>query len=614
MINPALARQLATLLAQANATTVPSGLLAWWGSVPLPDGSGAGGALSLGQWTAVMNALRQAELVPALVLPLPAIDAMTAAIRPDGPLPVAMTRYRVSKPTAAFMAAVNAVAVAGGALPEPLPALADVLETQEVFATAAPMHAQWGRATPTFRSRLATWSFDQRFFVTSPGAPLPERIDFDAGDGVGFRRVQFGDVLASAHPTGETIRYAVRAQWGATTLEARGIVALGGSPTPLPDETWTLSVPGGLGGTAYVFRAPDHADVVRPVIIAEGFPGGFPCDYLYEMINQGELLESLRAAGHDVILLGFDNGTALMEDNAPVVMACLQQVHARTSHPAAVGGVSMGGLITRYALAWLEQHGLEHHAHLFFTIDTPHRGSVTAVAVQWFTHYFRKAIPMARDFSALIGTDANREFLLAFLTGNTIGVDPKRTSFLRKLAALGEYPQHVRRIAVSCGHGNGGASLPPGAPLLSWTGSPWVGVQLNASAGGSAPALVAQGECLLAPDVPSATLRMTSARSWEGAPGGLNEYTPLAAQIASLMGCGTVQVQAPTACVVPTISALDIDQDPFAPIPAPSTGRSPFHDYTCSATDVVHCTLTPPVAQWLLERLTAPPSPAPISP
>ena len=107
---------------------------------------------------------------------------------------------------------------------------------------------------------------------------------------------------------------------------------------------------------------------------------------------------------------------------------------------------------------------------------------------------------------------------------------------------------------------------------------------------------------------------MSSAESWEGAPGGLNEYTTLAAQIAGLLGCGSVKVQAPTACVVPTISALDLDQDPFAPVPPPSAGRSPFHDYTCSSTDVVHCTLTPAVAQWLLERLTAPPPHDPDTP
>ena len=613
MIAPALAGQLATLRAQANATTVPSGLLAWWGAVPLPDGSG-GDALSLDDWTTVMNALRQAQLTPGLVTPLAAVDAMTASLRPDGPLPVAVTRYQVSKPTAAFVQRVNAVAAAGVALPEPLPALASVLETQEVFATAAPMHAQWGRSTPVFRSRLVTWSFDQRFLLTAPGAPLPDHMAFDAGDGHGFRPVRFGDVLATAHPTGDTIAYAVRCQWGATTVEARGTVALGGAPTPLPDVTWRVSVPGGLGGVGYVFRASGHRDVQRPIIIAEGFPGGYPCDYLYEMLNQAGLLESLRTAGHDVILLGFDDGTALMEDNAPVVMACLQQVAARTSHPAAVGGVSMGGLITRYALAWLEQHGLPHHAHLYFCIDTPHRGSVTAVAIQWFTHFFRTAIPMAEDFSTLLGTDANREFLRAFLEGDRIGVDPKRTAFMAQLAALGDYPQRVRRIAVSCGHGNGGASLAAGAPLMAWTGSPFVGAQLQASTGGGRPGVVARGECLLAPAQPSATLSMTSDFSWEGAPGGLNEYTPLAAAIAEMLGCGTVQVLASTACVVPTISALDLDQDPYAPVPAPSEGQSPFHDYTCSATDVVHCTLTPAVAHWLLERLTAPPSHDPDSP
>ncbi len=609
MITETLTRQLAALRAQADSATVPSGLMAWWGALPLPTGTSPAPALSLGAWTAVMNALRQAQLRPGLVTALPAVDAMTATIRSDGPLPVAITRYTVSTPTAEFAAQVQAAAAVGGALPDPLPPLREVLTTLDVFATAAPMHEQWARVTPTFRSRMVTWSFDQRFYFTSPGTPLPDRMEFDAGDGAGFRPVQWGDLIATAHPTGDTITYTVRCHWGTQALDARGTVAVGGAPTPLPDDTWTLRVPGGNSGIAYVFRANGHADVVRPIIMSEGFPGGFACDYLYELFNQGGLLASLRAAGHDVILLGYSAGTDLMEHNAHVVIAALNEVASRTRHPVAVGGVSMGGLTTRYALAWLESRGLPHNAHLYFSIDTPHRGSTTAVAIQWFTHFFRDAIPMAADFATLVGTPANREFLVAFLDGSSVGVDPLRTSFLAQLAAMGNYPRRVRRIAVTCGHGTGGSALPAGAPLLSWTGSPFVSATLRASVGDTVPAVVAEGNCLLASDTAPPALSMSSAVSWEGAPGGLDDYTPTAAAIASLLGCGTVTVHAPSACVVPTISALDIDQDPFAPIPSPSAGRSPFHDFICSEHDTPHCTLTPDVARWLLEQLVAPPSP-----
>ena len=612
MISAPLAAQLDALRAQADATTVPSGLLAWWGAVPLPDGSPDAAPLSFAAWQGCMAALRQAALRKGLVPSVPALLAITTDIRSDGPLPISIAHYRVARPKAAFAARVVAAATDGHALTGALPPLADVLEEQHVLATAAPMHEQWALAMPAFRSRLITWCLDERFYCAAPLEPRPDRIEVDVGDGTGWRTVAFGGTFASAHPTGDSVTYAVRVTLGTTVLTARGTVAIGGQDAPtLPDDSWPLYGANGNRGTAWVYRASGHAEVVHPVIVAEGFPGGYAPDYLYEMMNQEGLLVKLLAAGHDVILLAFANGTDLMERNAAVAVACIQAVIGRTKHPLAVGGVSMGGLITRYALAWMERHGISHRTHLFFTIDTPHRGSATALAIQWFTRYFRDAMPMASDFSALIGTPANREFLIHMLgdDGTSTGVDPLRTAFLAQLENLGGYPQGPRRIAVSSGRGNGGHSLPAGAPLMSWSGSPFASATLTASGAANVLGEVGAGDCFLAPTSPGATLVAATERSWEGAPGGQNGYTPMAAVIAQSLGCGTVTVQSPSACSVPTISALDIDQDPFAPIPPSSAGKSPFHDYVCSSQDLPHITLSAATAQWLLTQLTASPAP-----
>lgn len=610
MINPELASQLNSLRAQASASTVPSGLLSWWGALTLPDGSAASPAISYGEWQTYFAALRQASLTPGFVPAQSTINAMTASMSNTGPVPIAIASYSVSAPTSAFRAEVVQAANSGSALSGIVPPLADILETRDVFCAAAALHDQWARTTPVLRSRVVSWSIDERFYFAPALEPLPDHIEFDAGDGRGWRTVHFGDVVMGAYPTGDSATFAVRCTWGSTVQTARGTLQIGGPVTPAPDDAWSLRANNGNAGTAFVYRAPDHVDVVNPVIVAEGFPGGYASDYLYELLNQQGLLESLRARGFDVILLAFANGADLIENNAAVVVSCIANAMGRTQAPMAVGGVSMGGLCTRYALAWMEQRGIPHNTRTYFSVDTPHAGSTTPVSVQWFADFFRTAMPMAEDFSTLLATPADQEFLRAYLSDGVVQVSPMRTWLLQQFEHVGGYPQLPRRIAVSCGRGNGGASIPPGYPLLTWTGSPFASCSLFSEGTGNTDAIVAEGECFLAPASPRAVLRMTSATSWEGVPGGQENYVAIAGAIAQTLACGEVLVQSPNVCVVPTISALDIAQDPLAPIPPAGTGRSPFHDYICSEQDQQHLVLTEATASWLLSQLTVAPAPA----
>ncbi len=612
-LSAALIAQLHALRGQADGRTVPSGVLAWWGGMPLPDGAAEAPPLSLAMWQACMSALRQAALSPELVPSLADVAAMTYDLRCDGPLPIAIASYQAATPTAAFRSKVMAAVQAGSALPDDPPPLADVLEATDVFCVGAPMHQQWAQVSPRFRSRVIRWMLDERFYFSDAMAARPDRIEFDPGDGDGWRRLAFGDTLVSTHPTGDSVTFAVRCHWGEVMRTARGTVDIGGAPAaPLPDETWPLRAMNGNSGTAWVFRAPGHDVVTNPVLVVEGFPGGYACDYLYDMWNQHGLMERLLAAGHDVILLAFGNGADLMERNAAVVVACLNAIAKLAVNPIATGGVSMGGLCTRYALAWLEQRGLPHHTHLYFSVDTPHRGSCTSPAVQWFTHCFRNASPLAADAAALLATPANREFLVDYVHGDQVGVSPLRTDFMAQLAALGDYPQHLRRVAVSSGRGDGGARLAPGTTLMTWTGSPFVRATLRSAPAGDAQ-VVAEGSCPLLPALDHTSLRMSSTVSWEGVPGGQASYTAGAGLIAQAVACGTVAVAEPMTCVVPTVSALDIAQDPLAPIPPPSAGQSPFHDYVCSETDQPHITLTAQTADWLFAQLTTVPHPAPVT-
>ncbi len=607
MISSALQSQLDRLRQQLTPATAGALLCSWWSQLPLPDGQQDTRPRSPIEWQWVMDALCQAQLVDGIVPSVASLKRMTTTIWHDGPLPVALARYRVAVPTPAAVAAVAQAAAAGRALPEPLPPLADLLEHREVFATGIPMHDQWATAPPVVRSRVLVWSFDQRFWCAVPGTPLPDEILFDAGDGQGPREVSFGQKLTSIHPTGETCTYAVTARWGDDVRIARGSVAIGGRSAPLPDETWELRPPGGPTGRAYVYHPPASAGaqerLTQPVVVSEGFPGGWAGDYIQEMANQHGLMDRLLAAGHSVLLLGYDAGYIPIPENAAVVLACLNRISERCSDTVCLGGVSMGGQTTRYALAWLESHGLSHSCRLYFSIDTPHLGSTTSLEVQWFVQTFAHVIAGAADMRAMINTPANRQFLMAFLEPDGVRPDAAHQELLADFAAVGQFPRRPRCIAIASGHGRGGRSLNPGEPLLNWRDHPFAEATLRVSGAAEDPP-VAIGACY-PPGDSQHSVAYSAPESWEGAPGGQAQYIAIAGALAQSVACGTVEVHKPLACIVPTVSALFLQQDPHLPIPEKPPADSPFQAWATANENLMHCQLSAETAEFLFQEITS---------
>lgn len=622
-INAALKAQLDALLAERNGTTVPSGFFAWWGDTAFPSGAAGAPALTQQEWERWYTRLQQAALSPDLLPSLPVALAQTAEFRPDGPLPIAIASFQLEVPQPAFMQRVVEAAQRGTAITPPLPALGEVAQPATAFMVAGLLHDQWGQTTPRFRSRVVTYVIDERFYFTNPGAPLPDTIEIDVNDGRGFRAATFGSRITALYPTGDAATATVRCHYGSTVREAGlSVPILEVNAAPMPDETWALmGIPSLNTGTAYVYRAPGHASVVNPVIIAEGFPGGQPYYYLYDLVNQAGTLESMRAAGYDVILLGFANGLDTIQRNAQVAIACIRMAMSKTSAPLVVAGVSMGGLIVRFALAALEWRGYPHNTRLFFTVDTPHGGAYTNLADQWLAHFLAPASAEAASVAALLDSASNQQFLMTWLNGGTAGVSPLRAEFLRELAGVGGYPTRPERIAIACGRGDGVRTIPPSTPLLTWSGGLFASLQLSTLPEGSDARIIAAGDSFLADPATPDSLSVTSAVSWEGAPGGQNVYNAIAADVVASIGFGALADPLPVTCAVPTLSALDIDpatHSPFAPVPAPGSGASPFSDYFCAAENTPHLTLTPEASAWLLRKLGAPRAtvaePAPTAP
>jgi cytochrome P450 len=605
---PALAEQIRALLGQATPEVVPGRVLAWWGNTDFPTGAAGDLPLTQQQWQGLYFLLENAALELGPVKPLPLIDAATRDMRPDDPLPIAIASFRVAVPRASLMQSVLDGALNGGP-PRSLPTrLADAIEERHAFMATAYMHGQWARDIPVHRGRHVRLLLDERFHFTNPGAPLPDSIAVDFGDG--FVDAAFGTVLDAHYPTGDSAEIAVRCTYGTETLEARLTLALSDDPAPpRPDDTWPLQAEGpdtkpGEQGTAWVFRVPGRREVVNPVILVEGFPGGHPCDYLYELLNASGLLDALRAAGYDVIIVGLANGLAPIQSNAPVLVDCIRKALARTSQPLVVGGVSMGGLVSRYALAWMETEGEDHGTSTYLSIDAPHRGTYTSLGVQWFVHALEPYARGLMGFSRLLDSDANVQLMIEWLHEGEVVRSPLRDELLADFEKVGGYPRTPRKLAVSCGRGDGvGGSAKAGTAVMTWARKPFLSMTINTLPG--AAGVVAEGSWFMAAS-PLAPLPDPAIRAWETMPGSQNAYNEQVVQVASAFGCGTVQPEPANlqTCCIPTVSALDLDQDPSAPV-GPGTG--PFDAHTCSPGSLQHLELAPEVTRWIVAQLGTPP-------
>lgn len=160
------------------------------------------------------------------------------------------------------------------------------------------------------------------------------------------------------------------------------------NPVEVPDrdDEWPVTK-----GFTWVFLGDGNRELTRPVIIADGFNHGeSDLKKLYQFLEgeQYGFIGELRRRGMDVILLGFKNRTASVLDNAEAVRATVLESIARRvgNHRLVVGGFSMGGLVTRYALARMESRGEDHQTGVYFSYDTPHRGASIPIGVQSFSY------------------------------------------------------------------------------------------------------------------------------------------------------------------------------------------------------------------------------------
>lgn len=380
---------------------------------------------------------------------------------------------------------------------------------------------------------------------------------------------------------------------------------------PQPDDEWALP-----GGTAWVYLADRAKGLTRPVVISDGFSSGpSDLDFSWEIMERGPFpfLSALRGRGYDVILVGFDERSASILENAEVARAAILETIARRNgdHPLTVGGFSMGGLVTRYALAKMEHDGgtgeNDHQTALYFSYDSPHRGAWIPVALQSFAHYIRR---LNAAFSNQMNSPAARQLLWQHISewGDTPETDKERGTFLAELDRVGRWPSRPKKIGVSNGSRIGESNgIPAGEQAFHGKGLAITGTHLYTQSAGE-DQLVAQ---LRVVTLRRPRIRTTGLPEIDGAPGGTLEGFGILAdelnKIPALIGLGS-EADFREHCFVPTVSAIalrDIDthEKLYAPVTASAEEESELDEFLCASRNEGHTLVTEELCTWIMDRL-----------
>lgn len=393
----------------------------------------------------------------------------------------------------------------------------------------------------------------------------------------------------------------------------------GAQSVPNPHDTLfiTADIPfeGVYGsGRAYIYLADSTSTLTNPVIAVEGFDldNSWDWDELYNHLNHENLLETIRGEGYDIVMLDFTDATDYIQRNSFVVVELIRQVQAMIDPEAdfVISGASMGGLCSRYALAYMETYGLEHRARTFISFDAPNRGANIPLGIQYWLDFFSGLSDAAADMLSSLNRPAARQMLVYHYTvppGSTGEADSLRGELLSDFASIGEYPQNLRKVAIANGSGyQTGQGFAPGDQIIQYEyedlattirGNVWA-VPDNTEQ------MIFDGyiRYLFLPT--SMQVNVSGTKPYDNAPGGWR--SSMAAMDSTEAPYGDIIALYDNHSFIPTISSLEIEtEDLFYDIAGDPgiMSRTPFDTIYYPSENQDHASITSQNALWFLNEI-----------
>ena len=610
----AVGERLAELLGELPESAIPAPIL-YDRAIPLShvadrDGSAGSRPVTWREWRQMVHEMRLGSLAEPT---WPELERLLAGAQPAiarGEVPLALMNFRYAR--------IRPDAIASGALTVDEEHLVlgqgQAFDTHRLFA-AAPLRDR------TYHGREVRFTLDRSRYLTNDAVP-PGALEIDFQDGRGFVPVAFdrGEVVHYATPGRKTIELRLALAGQTAPLTTRFVFDVLDLEAPAPDDTLhiTAQIPYlGVAGTgdAYIYRSPSNPVLVNPVVLIEGFDfdNSMNWDELYELLNREQLIETLRSLGYDTVVLNFSNAVDYIQRNAFVAVELIQQVKAAIGpgRDMVMVGASMGGIVGRYALAYMEAQSIPHATRAFVAFDSPQNGAAIPLGIQYWLAFFAELSPDAAALLAALDSPGSRQMLAYHRTeppGPTGESDPLRATLLSDLAAIGGYPSDPRLVAVANGSGErAGQGFSAGAQVIRYEYSSFlVDIIGNVWAvPDNANQTIFHGLIdfiLLPPD--ETVVQVGGTRPYDNAPGGYrNSMEQMDTTPAPY---GDIVALFPNHCFIPTTSALALETtDLFYDIAGDPDllALTPFDAVYFPAGNQEHVAVTPENAQWLLAEI-----------
>jgi len=270
-------------------------------------------------------------------------------------------------------------------------------------------------------------------------------IQIDFGNGEGFKNIVLNKEINISYLNAghKTLTYQITFENGSiksmqsvieinysnedlNTLFARSPSTF--TSTIIPD----LSVYGetsyaGEGEYEIFLSTEDNAVLDKPIFVVDGFdpsdnhkiigytdsdtgeynPGIYDFFYFVNSNNEGNnLLDLIREEGFDIVILNFpiytrdtdntviDGGVDYIERNAMLLVELINQINNQKVGNAqnVVIGPSMGGLISQYALNFMENQAMNHDTRLWIAFDSPLHGANVPIGFQHQFNYLANGL------------------------------------------------------------------------------------------------------------------------------------------------------------------------------------------------------------------------------
>ena len=358
------------------------------------------------------------------------------------------------------------------------------IETKNLFAVA-PIMMQKNTGEKVH------FDFSNRYYFSNiSDRVLYYQVNFD--DGLGIRKI-YSNQRVQIQYANEGIKH-VRVQ---AVTQSGAHFSSGFNFTvrriamPTPDETWSnytadIAYNGATAqGEVAVFFGAGNSDFTRPVIVSDGFDPGDIRDLseIYDIVNQQNMVDVLRAQGYDLILLNFSGGDDYIQRNAMLLKKLIEDINTRmqasgTMKPAnqiVVVGPSMSGLVSRYALDYMEQHNIPHNVRNWIAFDSPQKGANVPLGLQHWLRFYAEVADVAGAQTALetLKGAAAKQMLTYYYTATNksahlAGHDALYDTFYNEINAMG-FPQQTRIVSIINGSGYGnGQPYNPGQQTIKY--------------------------------------------------------------------------------------------------------------------------------------------------